>query len=174
MFLRTSSYKAIWGCLFCFISSLRYKVKIMNITLSCAIWKIITTLTDLISFCVATDSIWEHTKKEKLKLVHWFWKWPVFTHISSVIRRKSESQNGCLRKETGPNFQKNQHFYILIRTRRCAYLGVWSVRFSKNLIWYLHICTYLLVRLGWCMQLPIWSLWQTQQKQEQRLILLTR
>ena len=100
---------------------LRYKVKIMNITLSCAIWKIITTLTDLISFCVATDSIWEHTKKEKLKLVHWFWKWPVFTHISSVIRRKSESQNGCLRKETAPNFQKNQHFYLLIRTRRCAY-----------------------------------------------------
>lgn len=121
VFLRTSSYKAIWGCLFCFIPSLRYKVKIMNITLSCAIWKIITTLTDLISFCVATDSIWEHTKKEKLKLVHWFWKWPVFTHISSVIRRKSESQNGCLRKETAPNFQKNQHFYILIRTLRCAY-----------------------------------------------------
>ena len=32
-----------------------------------------------------------------------------------------------------PNFQKNERFYPLIRTRTCAYQGVKNLRFSENL-----------------------------------------
>ena len=30
--------------------------------------------------------------------------------ISSVIRQKEESQNGCFKKQSTPNFPKNEHF----------------------------------------------------------------
>ena len=53
--------------------------------------------------------------------------------ISLVIRQKGESQNGCFKKTSMPNFPKNEHFLPLIRTRRCAYQGLRNVVFWK--IW---------------------------------------
>ena len=54
------------------------------------------------------------------------------TIISSVIRQKGESQNGCFKKDKACQiFRKTNISYPLIRT--CAYQGVRNVRFSENL-----------------------------------------
>ena len=48
--------------------------------------------------------------------------------ISSEIRQKGESQNGCHKKTKHPNSPKNKHF-LPHETRKC----VRNIRFSENL-----------------------------------------
>ena len=49
------------------------------------------------------------------------------SRISSAIRQKGESQNGGKRKQSTPNFLKNEQFLS-------PYQGVKNFRFSKNLV----------------------------------------
>ena len=62
----------------------------------------------------------------------------LYTLISSVIRQKGESQNGCFKKTKHAKFFKKTPniSYPLIRTRTCAYQGVRNVHFSENLPYY--------------------------------------
>ena len=49
--------------------------------------------------------------------------------LSPVIRQKGGSQNGSSKKQSTPNFPKNEHFL----PPTYAYQGVRNVRFSENL-----------------------------------------
>ena len=53
--------------------------------------------------------------------------------ISSVIRQKGESQNGCFKKKHAKFCKKTNISCPLIRRYICAYQGVRNVRFSENL-----------------------------------------
>ena len=59
--------------------------------------------------------------------------------ITSVIRQKGESQNGCFKKTKHAKFSEKQIFltawyeHIRVRTRTYAYQGVRIVPFSENL-----------------------------------------
>ena len=56
----------------------------------------------------------------------------VFRHCSSsVIRQQCKSQNGCFKKQSTPNFPKNEHF--LPPDAHTAHHGVINVCFSENL-----------------------------------------
>ena len=54
---------------------------------------------------------------------------------SSVIERKGESQNGCFKKTTTPNFPKNEHFlppdtptYVRVPGgKKCLFFGKFGV-----------------------------------------------
>ena len=55
---------------------------------------------------------------------------------SYFVNTKAKNANlktEVTRKQSTPNFQKNEHFYPLIRTRACAYQGVRNAAFRK--IW---------------------------------------
>ena len=51
-------------------------------------------------------------------------KWVNIRHITSAIRQKSESQNGCFKKTKHARFSEKRTY---------TYQGVRSVRFSENL-----------------------------------------
>ena len=54
--------------------------------------------------------------------------------ISSVIRQKRKSQNGCFKKTKHAKFSEKKNIsHPLICTRTCPYQGVRNVRFSENL-----------------------------------------
>ena len=56
--------------------------------------------------------------------------WVLNKHVSSVIRRKGESQKGCFKKTKHVKFPgKTNISNPLVRTRTCAYLGIRNVRF---------------------------------------------
>ena len=46
---------------------------------------------------------------------------------------RANLRTGVSRKQSTPNFPKNEHFLPLIRTRTCAYQGVRNVSFLENL-----------------------------------------
>ena len=57
--------------------------------------------------------------------------------LSSVVRQKGESQNGCFKKIKHAKFFEKEHFLPLdiatLLLASCAYQGVLNVRFSENL-----------------------------------------
>ena len=57
-----------------------------------------------------------------------------YRFISSVIKQKIESQNGCFKKTKHAKFSEKRKFLTpLSRTRTCVYQGVRNVCFSENL-----------------------------------------
>ena len=63
--------------------------------------------------------------------------------ISSLIRKKGESQNRVSRKQSTPNFPKKRTFltpwdeHVYVRT--CAYQGVRNFVFSENLAYFVFL-----------------------------------
>ena len=53
-------------------------------------------------------------------------------NVSSVIRQKGESKNGCFKKTKHVKFLEKRTFLTLIRTRMHAYQGVKNVRFFEK------------------------------------------
>ena len=63
----------------------------------------------------------------------WYWE-RLDNYISSVIRQKGESQNGCFKKTKHAKFSEKQTFLTPdMHTCTCDYQGVRIVRFSENL-----------------------------------------
>ena len=69
-------------------------------------------------------------------------------HYITVIRQKGKSRNGFSRKQSMPNFPKNEHF-LPPHMYTCVYQGVRNVHFSEYLecfillkhpFWYLPFC----------------------------------
>ena len=59
---------------------------------------------------------------------------PMTNIISSGIRQKGESQNGCFKKAKHAKISEKQNIsYPLIRTRMCSYQEVRNVYFSEIL-----------------------------------------
>ena len=93
-----------------------------------------------VEFMLASAKIWNHepctmnfhTQQALHPMCHILSHLTIRKHISSVIRQKGESQNGCFKRQSTPNFPKNEHF-LPPDTHTCAYQGVRNVRFSENL-----------------------------------------